>query len=137
MAASIHSVTYFYTTVRDRPGEAYELLSKLARGEVNLLAFNAVPMGPEYTQLAIFPEHADRLARVADKAGIPLIGPQHAFLIQGDDQLGALVDIHRRLYDAKINIYASSGVTNGQGGFGYVLFVKPEDHENARHVLGI
>ena len=29
-----------------RPGAAYELLAQLAAAEVNLLAFNAVPLGP-------------------------------------------------------------------------------------------
>ena len=55
MTMNIRRVEYFHATVKDLPGEAYKLLAQLATAEVNLLAFNAVPVGPEQTQLVIFP----------------------------------------------------------------------------------
>ncbi|MDH3216224.1 MAG: hypothetical protein OEN01_08025 [Candidatus Krumholzibacteria bacterium] len=137
MGATIRSVEYYLTTVHDRPGGAYELLSSLATEEVNLLAFSAVPIGPENTQLILFPQRPQTLVRAAGKTGMVLTGPQHAFLIQGDDRLGALVDIHRKLCDARINIYASSGVTDGKGGYGYVIYVRGDDHEQAKRVLDV
>ena len=137
MGASLRRVEYFYCTVRDRPGEAYRLLKKLAEEDVNLLAFNAVPTGPEITQLVIFPENVESLARVAEKAHLTLTGPHRAFLIQGDDQLGAIMEIHRKLFDANINVYASNGVTDGRGGYGYIIYVRPEDYEEAARVLGV
>lgn len=137
METKIRSVEYFYTNVADRPGEAYEMLSRLACAEVNLQAFSAVPIGPGHTQLALFPESPERLVRIAEKTGLTLTGPLRAFLIQGDDRLGALVEIHRKLYDAGINMYASTGVTDGSGRYGYVMYVRPEDHENAKRVLGL
>jgi hypothetical protein len=133
----IRRVDYFYTTVRDRPGEGYQMLAHLAAGEVNLLAFNATPMGPEYTRLALFPENSEHLAEVAERLGLVLEGPHRAFLIQGDDQLGALVDIHRKLYDAQVNVYASSGVTDGRGSYGYLLYVRPEEYETGARALGL
>ena len=45
MYYSINRVDYFYTTVKDQPGEAFKLLSALADLGVNLLAFNAIPLG--------------------------------------------------------------------------------------------
>ena len=36
------------------PGEAFRILTTLAEADVNLLAFNIVPLGPESTQLVIF-----------------------------------------------------------------------------------
>ena len=40
----------------------------------------------------------------------------HALLVQGDDELGALAtQVHERLIDAGVDVYASSGVTNGSG----------------------
>jgi hypothetical protein len=56
-------------------------------------------------------------------------------LIQGDDHLGALAEIHRRLLDARVNIYASTGVTDGDGHYGYVIYVKEEDHQAAARAL--
>jgi hypothetical protein len=137
MGLTIRSMEYYVTTVHDEPGQAYAMLSKCASAEVNLLAFSATPISAEYTQLTLFPEHAEDLVRLAEKTGVPLIGPHRAFLIQGDDQLGALIDIHRKLFDARINIYTSTGVTDGKGGYGYVLFVKGDDHEQARRVLDV
>ncbi|MFQ5599828.1 MAG: hypothetical protein ACE5G2_04655 [Candidatus Krumholzibacteriia bacterium] len=137
MAAEILCVEYFNTTVRDRPGAAYEILAQLAAAEVNLLAFSAVPIGPAYTQLVLFPENVKRLSKAAEEKGLELIGPSRAFLIHGDDQLGAFADIHRTLSNADINVYASSGVTDGRHGFGYIVYVRPEDVDRAAKVLGI
>lgn len=137
MGSKIRRVDYFYTAVKDRPGEAYTLLSLLADLGVNLLAFTAVPVGPMRTQLALFPEDTGKLTAEAKKAGLAIDGPHPAFLVQGDDQLGALADIHARLFEADVNVYASTGVTDGRGSFGYVLYVRPEDSGRAAKALGI
>ena len=50
-----------------------------------------------------------------------LDGPHAAILVQGDDQLGALARIHVKLYAARVNDYASTGVADGRGASGYVL----------------
>ena len=137
MATSIRRAEYFYTTVRDEPGEAYKLLSRLADLRIDLLAFTAIPVGPMHTQLTLFPEDALRLRSEAEKTGLVLDGPHPAFLVQGDDELGALAGIHVKLYEARINVYASTGVTDGRGCFGYVLYIRPEDYESAVTALGV
>ncbi len=137
MATKIQRVDYFHATVRDRPGEAYRLLSQLAGSGVSLLAFSAIPAGPEHTQLMLFPKSTDILMRMAGGAGLVLTGPQHAFLMQGDDELGALAETHRKLFDANVNVYASTGVADGQGGYGYVIYVRGEDFEEAARALGV
>ncbi len=137
MAARIRIVDYLYTTVPDKPGEACKILVKLSSAAVNLLAFSMVPLGTEETQLVLFPDNLNSLVRAAEDAGILLSRPQRAVLIQGDDELGALVDIHRKLGDAGINVFSSSGVTDGRGSFGYILYVKAQDLDNAARVLGI
>lgn len=137
MAFEIRRTNYFYITVEDQPGEAYRVLSRLAQLGVNLLAFTGVPVGPQRTQLSVFPEDAMRLQAAAKSAGLQLDGPHPAFLIQGDDQLGTLADVHERLYAAHVNVYASSGVTDGRGAFGYVLYVHPERFEQAANTLGL
>jgi hypothetical protein len=137
MAAKVRAVEYFNATVRDLPGAAYEVLRELAAKGVNLLAFSAVPVGPEYTHLSLFPANRDQLLEFAADSGTVLTGPQCAFLVQGDDELGALTDLHRRLYDAGVNVYASSGVTDGDGGFGYLLYVRKEEFTEAQRALGV
>jgi len=137
MAVRIRPVQYFYTMVEDRPGEAFRLLSSLAAAEVNLLAFNIVPVGANCTQLVVFPEHPGGLARVAEREGMAITGPQQALLIQGDDELGALVEVHQTLFKAGVNVYASNGVNDGRGSYGYVIYLRPEGFDEALRVLGL
>ena len=137
MACTIRCIKYFYTAVRDQPGEAYKLLSILAELGINQLAFSAVPTGPSLTQLTIFPEDAEKLMLEANNAGLKLDGPHPAFLVQGDDELGALADIHRRLFEANVNVYAANGVTDGRGSFGYLIYVKEGDFDRAAEALGV
>jgi hypothetical protein len=136
MAFTVRRVDYFYTTVEDHPGEAYKLLSMLASVGINLLAFTAVPTGPR-TQLTIFPEDTHMTVDAAKKAGIILNGPQSALLVQGDDELGALSNVHQKLYDANVNVSAASGVGDGRGRFGYVIYVRPNEYEAAARALGV
>ena len=136
MALQIKRVHYFYVTVRDRPGEAFKLLSMLADSGVNLLGFSAVPTGPMSTQLTLIPEDVTHFKTQTQQAGIALDGPYPALLVQGDDVVGALSGIHERLYDAGVNVYASSAVTSSKGTYGYILYVRPEEHERASEALG-
>jgi hypothetical protein len=123
--------------VRDELGAAYRVLAALAERGVGLLAFTAVPSGPELAQFALFPDHPNRLAAEARAAGLALDGPYHALLVQGDDELGALAHVHERLFDAGVNVYASTGVTDGRGSFGYVVYVREDQFEKATAALGI
>ena len=137
MAFSIRRVDYFYTTVRDLPGEAYTLLSELASLDVDLLAFSAVPIGPTQTQLTLLPEDSAKLGAAAEKSGLVLDGPHPALLVQGDDELGALAGVHAQLHEANVNVYASNGVTDGRGSYGYVIYVRPDDFERAAAALRV
>jgi hypothetical protein len=137
MACSIRRIDYFYTTVSDQPGTACKLLRTLADLGINLLAFTAVPLGPSHTQLTLFPQDAGKLAREAENDHIVLDGPHPALLVQGDDELGALAELHMKLADARVNVYASTGVADGRGCFGYVVYVRPEEFERASAALGV
>lgn len=137
MAYSIRRVDYFYTSVRDRPGEAYNLLSQMAEMGLNMLAFTAVPVGPTHTQLTLFPEDSGKMAAAAQRAGMTVDGPHPAFLVQGDDELGALAEIHQELFRANVNVYASTGVTDGRGTYGYLVYVRPEEYERAAEALSL
>jgi hypothetical protein len=137
MACIVRRVDYFYTTVSDQPGEAYKLLKILADLGVSLLAFVAVPIGPLRTQLTLFPEDAGKLAREAQNDLMVLDGPHPALMVQGDDELGVLADVHMKLAKASVNVYASSGVADGKGSFGYILYVRPEEFARASGALGV
>jgi hypothetical protein len=137
MAYHIQRAGYFSTTVADQPGEAYKLLSVLAARGIHLVAFTAVPVGAERTQLTMFPQDARQLQTEAGKAGLDLDGPHPAVLVQGDDELGALAGVHMKLYASAVNVYASSGVADGRGSFSYVIYLRPEDGPAAFAALGL
>lgn len=138
MPASIRQVDYFSVSVPDRPGEACRFLSALAESGVALVAFAANPAGPGGSEeLLVFPESDEELAIVAERAGYQFAGPRAAILVQGENHIGALVDIHRRLGEAGINVQAATGVTDGRGGFGYIVFLSREDLGPATRALQI
>jgi hypothetical protein len=122
MAFKIRRADYFYTAIQNQPGEGYKLLSQLADLGVNLLAFTEVPVGPTRTQLTLFPNDN---------------GPHPALLVNGDDELGALAEIREKLYDADVNVYASTGVTDGEGSYGYVMYVKGDEIDRAARILEV
>lgn len=137
MAIEIQRVSYFYATVKDQPGEGYRILDMFAKAGVSLLAFNAVPVGPMRTQLMLFPKDAAKFQHAAKGASLDLEGPHPALLVQGDDEIGALIDVHERLFEARVNVYSTNGVTDGKGRFGYVIYIRPEDFDRAAEVLDV
>ena len=137
MAHTIRRADYYYANIRDELGAAYRVLTQLADLGVNLFAFTAVPSGPNLAQFALFPEDPNKLAAEASAAQLPLDGPYHAFLVQGDDELGALANVHEQLFRAGVDVYASSGVTDGRGAFGYVVYVREDQFEHAAEALGL
>jgi hypothetical protein len=137
MAYTIRRVDYFKATVKDQPGEAYKLLAVLSDLGVNLVAINLIPVGPACTQLTLYPEDSHQLRTAASGARLALEGPQRALLLRGADVLGALVEVHAKLATARVSVFASSGVSDGQGHYCYILHVRPEEFERAAQTLEV
>lgn len=135
MSQKIFEVEYYYVTVADKPGESRKMLDFLSEKEVNLMAFTTFPVGDGKSQLDFISSEPDKLKQAAQDANIDLVGPKKAFLIQGEDKVGALYDPHLKLSNASINIIASNGVVDGEGRFGYVIWVNPADYEKASEAL--
>ncbi|UCC83518.1 MAG: hypothetical protein JSW46_00880 [Gemmatimonadota bacterium] len=135
MISSVMDVEYFSIVVADKPGEARKLLEFLSEKSVNLLALTAFPLGGGESRIDFFPEDPSLLREAAEDAEVPMEGPKKAFLVQGEDTIGALYDFHLKLSNARINVRACNGVVDGTGRFGYVIWVDPADHEEASKVL--
>ncbi|MDR7483621.1 MAG: hypothetical protein QN183_14385 [Armatimonadota bacterium] len=131
---TVRVVDYFYVTVGDRPGEGARVLQTLKDAGVNLMALHAFPEGRR-AQVDFFPTDAAALKAAARKAGWKLVGPKKAFVIEGEDRVGALVDSFQKLSDAKINITATDAMAWG-GRFGAIIWVKARDLNRAKKVLG-
>jgi prephenate dehydratase len=135
MADTIRRVTYYYTTIPDKPGEGTRLLETLRSAGVNLLALHAFPSARK-AQVDFVPSDASVFTAAAKGAKIKLSKPKTAFLIDGDDRVGALAGILARLGSAKINVTAVTGVCAGMGRYGAILWVKPAAVNKAAAALG-
>lgn len=136
MADKVRRVEYYYATVPDKPGEGLKVLSALKSAGVLLLALQAFPIGGGKAQLNLVPEDARKFKQAADAAGLALTGPKRAFLITGDDRVGAAAEHGKKLADAKINITAVTALGAGAGRYGMILWVTPADYEKAAGALG-
>ncbi len=137
MSFKVQKLNYYYTITQDKPGEAHKILSVLADVGVNQFAFNISHIGPERSQITLFPEDDAKLISVAERAGLSLDGPYHAILVQGSDKLGALVEVHERLNNANVNVASSTAIADGQGSYGYIIYVRPDEYEEASEALSL
>jgi hypothetical protein len=136
MADTVRGVEYYYVTVPDAPGEGQRILSALKERGVNLLAYLGFPLGGGRSQIDLVPEDPESLKEVAQQAGITLSDAKRAFLIQGDDRVGAVADITAKLAEANINVTAAAATGAGSGRYGMILWVAQADYERAAEALG-
>jgi len=135
MAEMIRKVSYYYTTASDKPGEGARLLEVLRKAGVNLTAVHAFPSARK-TQVDFVPSDDAAFTAAAKAAKIKLSKPKTAFLIEGEDRIGALAGVLGKLGAAKINVTASSAVCAGMGRYGAIFWVKPRDVTKASATLG-
>ncbi|HEX9416928.1 MAG TPA: hypothetical protein VF895_09515 [Gaiellaceae bacterium] len=136
MADSVRGVDYYYVTSPDTPGEGQRILSTLKDGGVNLLAFLGFPLGDGQSQIDLVPEDPESLKEAAARAGIPLSHVKRAFLIQGDDRVGAVAETTTKLAEANVNITAAAATGAGSGRYGMILWVAQADYGRAADALG-
>jgi hypothetical protein len=135
MADTVRGVDYYYVTVPDTPGEGQRILSALKDRGVNLLAFLGFPSGGQ-SQIDLVPEDPQALREVADQAGVTLSEAKRAFLIQGDDRVGAVADALDKLAEASVNVTAAAAASAGSGRYGMILWVSEADYDRAASALG-
>lgn len=135
MADTIRKAGYFSIKVSNRPGEGARLLKALREEGVSLLAFTGFPDGAK-AQVDFVPENAAALKKAARKMKIDLGKKKTAFLLRGDDRVGALVGVLEKLAAARINMTAMDAVSAGKGRYGAIFWVKPQALAKAARVLG-
>ena len=136
MADTVRGVDYYYVTVPDAPGEVQRILTALKNKGVNLAAFHGFPLGDGRSQIDLVPDDPESLQEATEQAGVTLSEAKRAFLIQGDDRVGAVADTTAKLAEADINITAATATAAGSGHYGMILWVAPADYEKAAGVLG-
>ena len=135
MPDTVRLVDYFYVEVPDKPGEGARALSHLRGAGVYLLAIHTFPKGRR-ARVDFVPSDPAAFKAAAKAAKWKVVGPKRAFLIQGDDRVGAMVEYFAKLGGAKINVTAMDALGAGAGRFGAIVWVKPRDVNRAAKVLG-
>ena len=134
MADRITRVDYYSAIVSNRPGEGARILGAIEQAGVNLVAFSGFPEGRK-AQMDFIATDGPALVKAAKAAGADISKRKTAFLVQGEDHLGAAAAIARKLADAGISIVSMQTICAGENRFGGLLWVKPEDVRRAAKVL--
>jgi hypothetical protein len=135
MADTIQRVEYFYLQVPNKAGEGSRFLTALHEAGINLLAFSGFPEG-RGSQLDFVPADPTAFKQFARTAKWKLTGPKRVFLVSGEERVGAVAELHRKLAEAKINVTAIDAVCAGAGRYGAILWVAPRDVSKAAKLLG-
>lgn len=135
VADTIRKVAYFVVYRPNKPGMGAEILEGLKEAGVNLLAFTGFPSGRR-AQIDLIPEDPAKLKAAAKKLGLELGEKKTGFLVQGEDRVGAICDTVEKIAQAGINITALDAISAGDGRFGAIFWVKPEDVKKTAKLLG-
>ena len=135
MAETVRIMDYYYLMVPDKPGEGARILDELRGAGVNLVAYSGFPSG-RGAQLDFIPTDSATFKAVAKQKKWKAKGPKRAFIIEGDDRIGACAAVLDRLAAAKLNVTAMDAVAVGGGRYGAILWVKPRDVKKAAAILG-
>jgi len=137
MADIVRRIEYYYTVVPNRAGAGAKVFNALKAGGANLIALNGFPTSARRAQLAFVPSDRDAFLAAARKAGIKLKGPKVAFLIQGEDRVGAVAAVLSKLGQARINVTAMQAIAAGAGRYGAILWIKSRNVGKAAQALGV
>lgn len=137
MAEIVKRIEYYYTLIPNKAGEGAKVFDALKSEGVNLVAYLGFPTSWGRAQLDFVPSDKDAFLAAAKKAEIKVIGPKVAFLIQGEDRLGAVADVLSKLKQAQINVTAMQAVASGEGRYGAILWVRQDDIGKAAQALGV
>ncbi len=135
MPDTIRKVAYYKIETPNKPGEGARVLSVLKEAGVNLLAFTGFPRGRR-AQIDFIPEDDAAFKKAARKGGLKLSPKKFGFLVQGEDRVGAVADLVSKIAEAGINITAIDAVVAGEGRYGALLWVKPQDVAKTARLIG-
>jgi hypothetical protein len=133
---TIRKVDYFAMDVPQKIGEGARVLNIVRDAGLNLLAFTGFPNGRR-AQIDFIPEDSAAFLAAAKRAKLRVRAKKTVFLVQGDDQRGAVARLLGRLAGANLNVTAIDAVCAGQGRYGAIFWVKPRDVAKAAKVLGV
>ena len=135
MAYRVRKVNYCKLMVPSRAGQGEKILGAIKDAGISMLAFTGFPTGGGKSQVDFISDKMADIRKLAKKQGWRLGDIKKAFLVQGNDETGAIHKVIKRLAEAKINIVAADAVAAGGGRYGMIMWVKPKDYRAAARAL--
>lgn len=135
MAYRVRKVNYFNLTVPNRAGQAEQILSEVRSADINMHAFSGFPAKAGKTQIDLVTDDSAKLRKTAKKNGWRISKTKKAFLVTGNDEIGAVHKVLKKLADNRINVTAADAVAAGKGRYGMILWVKPKAYSRATRTL--
>ena len=135
MADIIRRVKYCYVVVRNRPGQAARVLDGVKKAGANLLGICGFPLKGGEGQIDLVTDNLAGVRRAAKAGKWKLSKAKNAFLLWGEDRVGAVAGVLGKLAAAKVNVTAAQAVTAGSGRYGLIIWVKPQAYARAARIL--
>ena len=126
---------YYSVIVPNKPGKGEHVLSALKEAGVNFTAIWGYPVGKRKSKIDLVAEDLAGLKKAAKKLKIELGKKQTAFHITGEDHPGAVAEVLAKLAAKEININAVQALCAGNGRFGALVQVAPDDVKKAAKAL--
>ena len=126
---------YYSVVVPNKPGKGEHVLSALKEAGVNFVAIWGYPVGKSNSRNDLVAEDTAGLKKAAKRLKIKLGKKQTAFHITGDDHPGAVAELLAKLAAKKINVFAMQALCAGNGRFGALVQVAPDDVKKAAKAL--
>ena len=136
MAFTIRPVEYYYANVRDELGAAASraVRARRARREPARVHRRAERAEPRPAH-ALPGRPAEALRRGAAPPASCSTGRTTRCSSRATTSSARSRGVHERLADAGVDIFASTGVTDGRGSFGYVVYVREDQFEQAQRAF--
>ena len=126
---------YYSVVVSNKPGKGENVLSALKEAGVNFVGIWGYPSGKRKSRIDLVAEDPAGLKKAAKQLKIELGKKHTAFHITGEDHPGAVAEVLAKLAAKKINVFAMQALCAGNGRFGALLQVAPDDVKKATKAL--
>lgn len=131
----IKRVTYYSISVQDKPGELTRITRGLKEAHVDLAGLWGFGVGQGKARIFLVPKDKDHFKTTAAKAGWT-VQEGISFLVTGEDQAGALVELLNQIAGQGINLHALDAVAVG-GQFGCYIWAEQKDVESVGKILKV